>query len=504
MSSTDLTRPNGHRPLTWVVLAAVAGAVLGLALVPRAVEPGETREVAPLLYGEPLPPDGSAVGAALERVRQRVSGWFNLELPDGTVRQVGYGALGVEIDRARLRALVELATSSRGSQAATPSGPVELIVPLRLNPAQALPTLLELKDEFDRTARDARLDLDRGTVVPERAGRLLDLDLSLANIEHAISQGQHAAALTFRHLPPRRLAAQLAKIRHEVVLGAFDTPYDRAARAAARTFNLRLAASRLDGYVLMPGEEFDFNAVVGPRDEAAGYQVAKVIASGELVDGLGGGTCQISGTLYAAALLAGLEITERHPHTRPSSYIKLGFDAAVVYPTINLRLRNPYPFPVVIRETVAGGRVRAEIRGESRPKTVTLVRRIERARPYEEVERPDETLPSGRRVLAQRGVPGFDLRMYRILHEGSHAVREVVNDRYPPTSQVVRMGTSTTSVSARSSSDPQPEYLADELLVLVQESDPEARPVETRTPGRFGRRGWTKEIGAPVWDPSRP
>src|SRR5690606_9944049 len=120
----------------------------------------------------------------------------------------------------------------------------------------------------------------------------------------------------------------------------------------------------------MPGEEFDFNAVVGPRDEAHGYRVATVIAQGELVDGLGGGTCQISGTLHAAALFAGLEIAERYPHSRPSSYIKLGLDATVAYPSITYRVRNPFDYPVVLHEKVAGGVVRAEILGPERKHTV--------------------------------------------------------------------------------------------------------------------------------------
>ena len=115
--------------------------------------------------------------------------------------------------------------------------------------------------------------------------------------------------------------------------------------------------------MILPGETFDFNDVVGPRDEANGYKVAPVIAQGELVDGIGGGTCQIAGTLHGAAFFAGLDIVERHPHTRPSFYIKMGLDATVVYPTITLRLRNSFDHPVVLHETVRDGLVRAEVLG---------------------------------------------------------------------------------------------------------------------------------------------
>jgi vancomycin resistance protein YoaR len=113
-----------------------------------------------------------------------------------------------------------------------------------------------------------------------------------------------------------------------------------------------------------------------------------VIAEGELVDGIGGGTCQVSGTLHGAAFFAGLEIVERYPHTRPSSYIKMGLDATVVYPTINFRVQNTFPFPVVLHQTVQGGVVSAEVLGPDLDQVVTLVRRIDEALPDEQVDRP--------------------------------------------------------------------------------------------------------------------
>jgi hypothetical protein len=321
-----------------------------------------------------------------------------------------------------------------------------------------------------------------------------------------------AAKLAFLERRPRRVAAELGNVQLDSVLGYFETNYDRSERVQARSYNLRLAASKLDGTVLLPGEVFDFNDVVGPRDEANGYKVAKVIAEGELVDGIGGGTCQISGTLHGAAFFAGLSIVERYPHTRPSSYIKMGLDATVVYPTIDFRLKNPFSFPVVLHETVKNGTVRAEVLGPKRTHTVTLIRRIDAAIPYEEVERPDKTLPNGVRRLGQRGVAGFKLRRYRIVREGAHAVRERWDDTYPPTSQIVRVGTGDMPKdSVKAEDDHHPEYLADELLVVTQGADDadEGEPGkgsvmrESREAGRFGEKGWTETAGMPFWE-SRP
>jgi vancomycin resistance protein YoaR len=504
-----------------IAVAVAAGLGAGILLLPRAEGPGGANEPLPELsfLGQRLNADDTAAKQALERARRYVAGKVSLELPDGSKRELYLGEIGAEIDKVRLASLVRQAKDRtsmllRGFRARGLLGPLVLPVPVALNPAQAIAALGRLKDETDRLPSDARMDLEQRKLIPEVKGRLLDIDGSLLAIESALSRGERSAKLAFLERQPRRVAAELGNVQLDEVLGYFETSYDRSERVQARSYNLRLAASKLDGTVLLPGEVFDFNDVVGPRDEANGYKVAKVIAEGELVDGIGGGTCQISGTLHGAAFFAGLAIVERYPHTRPSSYIKMGLDATVVYPTINFRVKNPFSFPVVLHETVKNGVVRAEILGPKRTRTVTLIRRIEAAIPYEEVERPDKTLPNGVRRLGQRGVAGFKLRRYRIVREGANAVRERWDDTYPPTQQIVRVGSGDMPKdSVKSLDDQHPEYLADELLVMTQgaadDSDegpgPDGRSTtrESREPGRFGEKGWTEAAGMPFWE-SKP
>ena len=494
-----------------IAIAVAAGLGVGALLVPRTASPGDDRTPLPdaRLLGAPLPAGDGAAKVALTRVRAQLAKRFALKLPDGSARAGAVGQLGAELDKVHLANVVRDArdrTSAlvRVFRAAANGGPLELPVPVSLDRSLAVPALLTLKDELDRVPVDARLDLEKRTLIPETPGRLLDVDASIAAIEGALRAGKASAKLVFQERKPRRLASELGNVEFSEVLGFFETRYDRSQAKEARTYNLRLAASRLDGQVLLPGEIFDFNAVVGPRDEANGYRVAPVIAEGEVVDGIGGGTCQISGTLHGAAFFAGLEIVERYPHTRPSSYIKMGLDATVVYPTINFRLRNPFSFPIVLHETVKNGVVRAEILGPRHALTVTFIRRILDAIPYEQVERPDPGLPRGTQVLSQRGMAGFKLRRYRIVRDGPRAVRERWDDVYPPTTQIVRVGTGEPSQDAKKpKDDPHPEYLADELLVMTEGVDPDEEGannlVETREPGRFGENGWTEGAGMPYY-----
>jgi vancomycin resistance protein YoaR len=465
--------------------------------------------------GKPLPLDSKAPRRALDQLRAHTGGVFSLKLPDGETEKVSYGDLGVEIDKARLVQLLRdtVDTTSplsrwrrRNPDANLPpdsADSITLPLPLNLNAERALPLLRRIKDEFDRPSKDARLNLEQRRVEPSVDGLVLDLDASLLRIQAALWAGATQSELVSERLLPERRTEQLANVRFDHVIASFETPYDRSMKAEARTYNLRQAASHLDGYVLLPGEVFDFNRTVGPRDEANGYKVALVIAQGELVDGVGGGTCQISGTLHGAAFFAGLQMVERYPHTRPSSYIKLGLDATVVYPTINFRFKNPYDFPVVLHQTVKDGLVRAQILGPSSERTVTLIRRITAALPYDEVERPDARIPKGERVLAQRGVPGFKLKMYRIVREGPHAERELWEATYPPTTQIVLQGSAEKGAATKLPlDDPHPEYTADELLVVtLDRSADELEPklTETREAGRYGAAGWTEQAGMPVF-----
>jgi len=497
------------------LLCLIAGSALGLLVVPRAPSPSETPDAAPELAVL-----GVALGTetpeekAREILDRHLARTFTLKLGDAPSVPLSLSQLGAEVDQERLdqllldakdpsspqRQLWKQESSESDAEEATP--PRNLPLAVELSASDATNRLLQIKDGFDRHAQSARLDLEKKTVVPHLSGRYLDIDSTLVEMKAAILSGELVANAIVKEEQPERLAKDLEDLKFDFVLGHFETTYSKARKYQDRTYNLALAASRLNGTVLMPGEEFDFNGVVGARDEANGYKVATVIANGELVDGIGGGTCQISGTLHGAAFFAGLDIVERYPHTRPSSYIKMGMDATVVYPTINFRFKNPYDFPIAIRETVTGGKVRAEILGPKHDQVVTLIRKVDEALPYEQLEKKDPKLPRGNRILAQRGIPGFRLHRYRTIRRGSHTEREKWRDVYPPTPQVIRIGTGESSLKKRKGVST-PEYRADEVLILTLRRPVAGSPgkfAENREAGQFGKREWTKDAGMAFWD----
>lgn len=148
----------------------------------------------------------------------------------------------------------------------------------------------------------------------------------------------------------------------------------------AVTANLDRAAAALQNFVIGPGEEFSLNKILGPRKAATGYYKAPVFGgSGVGVLEFGGGLCMVSSALYKAFMLAGLEITERHPHQRVVLYTEPGFDATIDYGNKDLKAKNNFPFPLTIRLRRHGKFLTTELlvaEGHTLPQTISLERDV--------------------------------------------------------------------------------------------------------------------------------
>ena len=314
-------------------------------------------------------------------------------------------------------------------------------LPVRLDRAAAIKALSGLKAEVDRAPTDAFLDLEARAIHDDAPGFAIDVYASLDRIEAAAKSGSPTVELVGVAVPAATTKAALGIGDISHVLGTFKTTF--AVSDKDRNFNLKLAASKLNGYVLQPGVEFSFNGVVGDRTEKEGYKIAHVITAGEMVDGLAGGTCQISTTLFGASFFAGLEVVKTTPHSRPSTYVTMGLDATVVYPTTDLIMKNPYDFPVVIHYRVARGEAVVEILGKERPwDKIAFERRIIEVTPFTTEDRPDERLPVGFESEDQGGFDGYKVVRYRKYYKGDEEVKmDKWTLTYKPVTRYLRKGT---------------------------------------------------------------
>ena len=140
--------------------------------------------------------------------------------------------------------------------------------------------------------------------------------------------------------------------QHPSQIGSYSTAYSSG---TSRASNIALAVSRINGVVIQPGESFSFSQTILPRTVANGYVEAPTIVNKKYVPGIGGGICQVSSTLYAAMLNAGLPATERHPHSLKVAYIPEGMDATISGNTLDLRFTNTFAEPIQIQATADQG-----------------------------------------------------------------------------------------------------------------------------------------------------
>jgi len=316
-------------------------------------------------------------------------------------------------------------------------------LPLRIDRDKAGKALLAVKAQHDLSAINAYLDLEEREIHGDRPGLGLDIWASLPRLEAAARQAAATLELVNVPVPATITKESLGIADISTVMGHHLTKFPVTDRD--RNFNLKLAASKLNGVVLQPGVEWSFNAQVGERAEKEGYKIAHVITAGEMVDGLAGGTCQISTTLFGAAFFAGLDIVKTINHSRPSAYTPLGFDATVVWPNVDLKLKNPYEFPVVIHYRVANGEALVEILGKPRPyDKVVFERHILESTPYPTEERLDDEIPAGVTSIDQAGFNGYKLERFRRFYKGKELVKSNKwTFDYRPVTEYVRRGTST-------------------------------------------------------------
>jgi vancomycin resistance protein YoaR len=289
-----------------------------------------------------------------------------LHAPDGAVvLETTWGALGAFIDGEMTRASLPSRRGAAGVRlwVREPKGP-EVDVAWRLHDAPLSRELQRVANKVYRAPIDAALDLESHARRPDVPGAELDFSRASDVVLEGLRAGRSDVTLPLRAVRARVSLEDFSAIDPARVLASFESDFETYGTGAGRAVNIRTAAGKLDGTLLHPGETLSFNDVVGPRTLRQGFTYAPEIVGDELETGVGGGTCQVASTLHAAAVFGGLDVVQRSPHGRAPKYIKLGLDATVAYGLVDLKIKNPWPAPVVIHAYLPKpSRVRVELLG---------------------------------------------------------------------------------------------------------------------------------------------
>lgn len=297
----------------------------------------------------------------------------------------------------------------------------------------------KIHQEVYKEAKDAYYTKDPFAIYPEVEG--VDFDVEAA--KELLKEEKEEYIINLTITKPKITIDKIGTEAFPDQLATFTTRYDVS--DVDRSTNLQIACQKINGKVILAGETFSYNKALGPRTAAAGYKNGKVYEGGEVVDGIGGGICQISSTLYNTVLMSNLEIVERKNHQFVTSYLPAGRDATVVYGVIDFKFKNTREYPVRLVATAKNGIATVSMYGIKEENEYTFsfntktVASIPMSTRYEE----DASLPEGTEKIKQKGHNGMKTETYitKMLNGKAVSTTLLSKDTYDAMTKIIIKGT---------------------------------------------------------------
>ena len=313
-------------------------------------------------------------------------------------------------------------------------------------------TVLDMDEVYKAvhtTVKDATMTHENGEhkISPHVVG--VDFDLAAAKKEHSANPDK-IVKIPLTLTQPKVTTIMLQATLFKDTLSTVTTYF--SPKKVARTHNVALAAKYMNGTVLNPGETFSYNKTVGPRTAARGFKEAQIFSQGEVVDGLGGGICQVSSTLYMATMKANMKTVSRKNHSFYVDYAPKGQDATVVYGAIDFQFENTSPYPIKIVAYQKNNYIKVSIMGtKTETRTVKIQTKTLATKPFTEKIVEDPSLKPGERVIEQKGQEGITMNVYRLVYDGNGKLLSNTLEnktKYVPMPQIVRVGPAAAGTSA--------------------------------------------------------
>ena len=304
-------------------------------------------------------------------------------------------------------------------------GKIENTIDIELVPIPAEPIDIEnLYASFAHPAKDATYSLVNGvySFTDEADGLEIDKEAAKQIIE-ANKENTQPYDIPCTIIKPKVTVKELQKKYAAELLATYSTSF--ASSDANRAANVVLATQKINGVVLQPGQRFSYNNIVGPRTEATGFKMAHVYVGEDVVDGIGGGICQVSSTLYNAVLLSDLKVVYRTNHSMPVGYVPDGRDATVNYGTIDFIFENNKKYPVKIVATADNRLLKISIYGvKEDDTTVEIATELVSTIPYSTKETLDPNLKPGEKKVTKQGSNGSVVNTYKIYKKNGQVIEK--------------------------------------------------------------------------------
>lgn len=297
----------------------------------------------------------------------------------------------------------------------------------------------KIHDEVYKEVKDAYYTQDPFTIYPEEKG----VDFDVESAKNMLKEEKEEYQIDLIITEPSKTTKDIGTEAFPDLLSTFSTNYQESNKD--RTTNLKLSANKINGTVLLPNEEFSYNKVVGERTVEAGYKEAATFSNGKVVDGLGGGICQISSTLYDAVVIANLNVTTRRNHQFVTSYIPAGKDATVVWGSQDFKFVNSRKYPIRITATVENGVATIQVWGvkEEVEYDISIETKKIATINYTTEYVQDSSLPAGQQKVVQAGSNGRKVEAYKVTKLNGQVVSTTLlsRDTYNAMKRIVHVGT---------------------------------------------------------------
>lgn len=300
----------------------------------------------------------------------------------------------------------------------------------------------KIYNEIHTEPQDAYIVEDPFQVVVDKDG--VDFAITMDEAKAILAESKEEYSIPLKITKAQKTVASLGSKAFPDLLGTFTTRYD--AGNVARTTNLAIACKKLNGQVIQPGEVFSYNKALGKRSVENGYKEAAVYVNGGVENGLGGGICQISSTLYNTVLFANLGIVERHQHSFTTSYVDPGRDATVVYGVLDFKFKNTRKYPVKLEAYVKSGVATVSIYGlkEDVEYTVKVVSTVTENIPCPVEKTEDPTMAAGVEKVVTKGTNGCRSVAYKYVYDMAGNLvskTQLSADYYGTIARKVKVGT---------------------------------------------------------------
>lgn len=300
----------------------------------------------------------------------------------------------------------------------------------------------KIYNEVHTEPQDAYIVEDPFQVVVDKDG--VDFAITMDEAKTILAESKEEYSIPLKITKAQKTVASLGSKAFPDLLGTFTTRYD--AGNVSRTTNLAIACKKLNGQVIQPGEVFSYNKALGKRSVENGYKEAAVYVNGGVENGLGGGICQISSTLYNTVVFANLGIVERHQHSFTTSYVDPGRDATVVYGALDFKFKNTRKYPVKLEAYIKSGVATVSMYGikEDVEYNVKVVSTVTETIPCPVEKTEDATMAEGVEKVISKGTNGCRSIAYKYVYDMAGNLvskTQLSADYYGTIAKKVKVGT---------------------------------------------------------------